>query len=42
MDLTPDNNLEPTLTNPFEEIGDTERPTTEYELAIARGLELQR
>lgn len=42
MDLTPDNNLEPTLTNPFEVIGDTERPSTDYELAIARGLELQR
>ena len=42
MDLTPDNNLEPTLTNPFEVIGDTQRPSTEYELAIARGLELQR
>ena len=41
MDLTPDNDMTPTLTNPFENIEDEATVATDYQAAVARGEELQ-
>ena len=41
MDLTPDNDMTPTLTNPFENTDDEATVATDYQAAVARGEELQ-
>ena len=41
MDLTPDNDMTPTLTNPFENTDDEATVSTDYQAAVARGEELQ-
>ena len=41
MDLTPDNDMTPTLTNPFENTDDEATVSTDYQAAVSRGEELQ-
>ena len=41
MDLTPDNDMTPTLTNPFANTDDEATVSTDYQAAVARGEELQ-
>ena len=36
MDLTPDNDMTPTLTNPFENTDDEATVATDYQAAVAR------
>ena len=41
MDLTPDSHMTSTLNNPFENTDDVATASTDYEVAVARGEELQ-
>jgi acetyl-CoA carboxylase carboxyltransferase component len=41
MDLTSDNDMTPTLTNPFENTDEAASVATDYQSAVSRGVELQ-